>query len=86
MVSFSNQMQAVQKLILIDAQGFTDGVATWAPRFLSWVGVLVLRQVWLREKAGEVRFLLLRAVACVACTCCVNCVTGNCLHSKVFSE
>lgn len=49
--------QAVTQLILIDAQGFSDGVKP-APRFLSWIGVAVLRTIWLRRQATEVRELL----------------------------
>lgn len=45
--------QAVRQLVLIDAQGFSDGVKP-APRFLSWLGVAVLRTVWLRQQANQV--------------------------------
>uniref|UniRef100_A0A7S3R5K7 AB hydrolase-1 domain-containing protein n=1 Tax=Dunaliella tertiolecta TaxID=3047 RepID=A0A7S3R5K7_DUNTE len=44
--------QAVKQLILIDAQGFTEGVKS-PPRFLSWIGVAVLKTVWLRNQANQ---------------------------------
>lgn len=46
--------EAVRQLVLVDAQGFSDGVQP-LPRPLAWVGVEVLRRVWLREKASQVR-------------------------------
>ncbi|KAF5838850.1 Alpha/Beta hydrolase protein [Dunaliella salina] len=44
--------QAVKQLILIDAQGFSEGVKS-PPRFLSRLGVAVLKTVWLRKQANQ---------------------------------
>lgn len=46
--------QAVRGLVLVNAQGFTSGVAPlWRP--LAVAGVMVLQQVWLRDRANQVR-------------------------------
>lgn len=48
------RLQAVKSLVLIDAQGFIDGV-TPLPRPLAILGVAVLKQIWLRNMANQVR-------------------------------
>jgi hypothetical protein len=45
--------EVVKRLVLIDAQGFTSGVAP-LPRPLAVLGVTVLRQIWLRNQANQV--------------------------------
>ncbi|KAJ9528549.1 hypothetical protein QJQ45_020465 [Haematococcus lacustris] len=45
--------QAVQRLVLISAQGFTEGVPP-APWPLAALGVALLRTVWLRSRANQV--------------------------------
>jgi hypothetical protein len=47
-------LQVVQKLVLMNAQGFTEGVAP-LPRPLAVLGVWVLKQIWLRDRANQVR-------------------------------
>ncbi len=47
-------VQAVKRLVLLDAHGFSPGV-TPLPRLLATLGVLVLRAVWLRKSANQVR-------------------------------
>ena len=61
---FSVQAQVVEKLVLIDAQGFIDGVSP-LPRPLAWLGVNVLKQV--RHWAGQARPGRARS-HCKACT------------------
>jgi pimeloyl-ACP methyl ester carboxylesterase len=48
----------VDKLVLIDAQGFIDGIGPLAsmPRFLSVLGVKVLRSVQLRQMANQMAY------------------------------
>lgn len=48
--------QAVQKLILICAQGFISGVSP-LPRPLAILGVQVLSMVWLRDKANQMAYV-----------------------------
>ncbi|PSC68832.1 hypothetical protein C2E20_7602 [Micractinium conductrix] len=48
----------VERLVLIDAQGFIDGIGPMAsmPRFLSQLGVRVLRTVPLRQMANKMAY------------------------------
>lgn len=50
--------EAVAKLVLIDAQGFAEGVGNVSalPRMLAYLGVAVLRSVWLRSWAVRLAF------------------------------
>ena len=54
----SNHPDLVEKMILIDAQGFIDGIGPLAtmPRFLSVLGVQVLRSVPLRQLANKMAY------------------------------
>jgi pimeloyl-ACP methyl ester carboxylesterase len=53
-----NNPELVQKLILVDAQGFIDGIGPLAsmPRFLSVLGVQLLRSVPLRQMANQMAY------------------------------
>ena len=53
-----NNPELVQKLILVDAQGFIDGIGPLAsmPRFLSVLGVQILRSVPLRQMANKMAY------------------------------
>jgi pimeloyl-ACP methyl ester carboxylesterase len=55
--------EAVEKLVLIDAQGFIEGIGPMAslPRPLAAAGVWVLRTEQLRMVSGSVVLLLLSA-------------------------
>ncbi|GFH22371.1 alpha/beta hydrolase protein [Haematococcus lacustris] len=46
---------AVQRLVLISAQGFTEGVPP-APWPLAALGVALLRTVWLRSRANQLAY------------------------------
>ncbi|KAG2491423.1 hypothetical protein HYH03_010211 [Edaphochlamys debaryana] len=50
--------ELVSKLVLIDAQGFIDGIGPMAtaPRFLLNLGVSVLRAEWLRMAANKMAY------------------------------
>ena len=50
--------ELVEKLILVDAQGFIDGIGPLAsmPRFLSVLGVQILRSVPLRQMANQMAY------------------------------
>ena len=50
--------ELVEKLVLVDAQGFIDGIGPMAtmPRFLSVLGVQVLRSVPLRQMANKMAY------------------------------
>ncbi|KAK9805237.1 hypothetical protein WJX72_008092 [[Myrmecia] bisecta] len=49
---------AVDKLVLVDAQAFTDGLGPMStmPRFLAVLGVQVLRAEWLRQMANKMAY------------------------------
>ena len=53
-----NNKELVEKLILVDAQGFIDGIGPLAsmPRFLSVLGVQILRSVPLRQMANKMAY------------------------------
>lgn len=53
-----NNPELVQNLILVDAQGFIDGIGPLAsmPRFLSVLGVQLLRSVPLRQMANQMAY------------------------------
>ena len=58
-IDFASQHQdLVEKMILIDAQGFIDGIGPLAkmPRFLSVLGVQVLRSIPLRQLANKMAY------------------------------
>lgn len=51
-------MQAVRKVVLIDAQGYIDGIgpAANAPRWVSKLGVQFLRTTFLRNSANKLAY------------------------------
>lgn len=53
-----NHGEDLERLVLIDAQGFIDGIGPLAsmPRFLSVLGVKVLRSVPLRQMANQMAY------------------------------
>lgn len=53
-----NNSELVEKLVLVDAQGFIDGIGPLAsmPRFLSVLGVQILRSVPLRQMANQMAY------------------------------
>jgi pimeloyl-ACP methyl ester carboxylesterase len=53
-----NNPELVRKLILVDAQGFIDGIGPLAsmPRFLSVLGVQLLRSIPLRQMANQLAY------------------------------
>lgn len=54
----SYQHEWVEKLVLVDAQGFIDGIGPMSsmPRFLSIIGVQVLKSVGLRQMANKMAY------------------------------
>lgn len=52
------QNEWVEKLVLVDAQGFIDGIGPMSsmPRFLSVLGVQVLKSVGLRQMANKMAY------------------------------
>ena len=54
----SYQNEWVDKLVLVDAQGFIDGIGPMSsmPRFLSVLGVQVLKSVGLRQMANKMAY------------------------------
>lgn len=52
------QREYVEKLVLVDAQGFIDGIGPMSsmPRFLSVIGVQVLKSVGLRQMANKMAY------------------------------
>lgn len=54
----SYQNEWVNKLVLVDAQGFIDGIGPMSsmPRFLSVLGVQVLKSVGLRQMANKMAY------------------------------
>lgn len=48
----------MEKLVLIDAQGYIDGIgpAAKGPRWLAWAGAQLLRTVQLRESVNQIAY------------------------------
>eukprot|EP01025_Chloroclados_australasicus_P009337 TRINITY_DN13583_c0_g5_i1.p1 TRINITY_DN13583_c0_g5~~TRINITY_DN13583_c0_g5_i1.p1 ORF type:complete len:366 (-),score=16.79 TRINITY_DN13583_c0_g5_i1:212-1216(-) len=53
-----NHPDCVEKLVLVDSQAYTDGIGMMssAPRWLSMLGIKVLKSEWLRQSANQMAY------------------------------
>eukprot|EP01023_Acetabularia_acetabulum_P049408 TRINITY_DN5273_c0_g2_i1.p1 TRINITY_DN5273_c0_g2~~TRINITY_DN5273_c0_g2_i1.p1 ORF type:complete len:332 (+),score=44.26 TRINITY_DN5273_c0_g2_i1:97-1092(+) len=53
-----NYPSCVEKLVLVDSQAYTDGIGMMssAPKWLSMLGIKVLKSQWLRQSANKMAY------------------------------